>query len=132
MDFMRILPWELEGITSPCCLLIGQYSHHMTLCPPVAIVKRCYGIRLYTQKSTYSDEKQLRSLHEDGTLDAGVPLALPQSFVRLCNTIQTGGRTNGGQVQTLLNLVQVAENVQQESVLLQEVEQTRQTGQTER
>ena len=32
--------------TSPCCLLIGQYPHHMTLCPPVAIVKRCYGIRL--------------------------------------------------------------------------------------
>jgi len=27
---------------SPCCLLIGQYPHHMTLCPPVAIVKRCY------------------------------------------------------------------------------------------
>jgi len=32
-----LLPWELEGITSPCCLLIGQYPHHMTLCPPVAI-----------------------------------------------------------------------------------------------
>ena len=32
----RILPWELEGITSPCCLLIGQYPHYMTLCPPVA------------------------------------------------------------------------------------------------
>ena len=43
----NILPWELEGITSPCCLLIGQYPHHMTLCPPVAIVKRCFGIRLY-------------------------------------------------------------------------------------
>ena len=42
----RILPWELEGITSPCCLLIGQYPHHMTLCPPVAIVKRCFGIHL--------------------------------------------------------------------------------------
>ena len=42
----RILPWELEGITSPCCLLIGQYTHHMTPCPPVAIVKGCYGIRL--------------------------------------------------------------------------------------
>jgi len=41
-----ILPWELEGIKSPCCLLIGQYPHHMTLCPPVAIVKRCYGFRL--------------------------------------------------------------------------------------
>ena len=41
------LPWELEGITSPCCLLIGQYPHHMTLCPPVAIAKRCYGIHLY-------------------------------------------------------------------------------------
>jgi len=40
------MPWELEGITSP---LIGQYPHHMTflLCPPVAIVKRCYGIHLY-------------------------------------------------------------------------------------
>jgi len=43
----RILPWELEGITSPYCLLIGQHPHHMTLCPPVAIVKRCFGIRLY-------------------------------------------------------------------------------------
>ena len=42
-----ILPWELDGITSLCCLLIGQYPHHMTLCPPVAIVKRCYGICLY-------------------------------------------------------------------------------------
>ena len=42
----RILPWELEGITSPCCLLIGQYPQHKTLCPPVAIVKRCYGICL--------------------------------------------------------------------------------------
>ena len=44
----HFLPWELEGITSPCCLLIGQYLHHMTLCPPVAIVKRCYGIHLYS------------------------------------------------------------------------------------
>ena len=43
----KFLPWELEGITSPCFLLIGQYLHHMTLCPPVAIVKRCYGIHLY-------------------------------------------------------------------------------------
>jgi len=43
----HILPWELEGITSPCCLLIGQYPHHMTLCPPVALVKRCFGIRLH-------------------------------------------------------------------------------------
>ena len=42
-----ILTWELEGITSPCCLLISQYPHHMTICPPVAIVKRCYGIHLY-------------------------------------------------------------------------------------
>ena len=42
-----ILPWELEGITSSCRLLIGQYPHHMTLCPPVAIVKRCFGSRLY-------------------------------------------------------------------------------------
>ena len=31
----HFLPWELEGIMSPCCLLIGQYPHHMTLCPPV-------------------------------------------------------------------------------------------------
>ena len=45
MDFM--LPWELEGVTSPYCLLIGQYPHHMTLCPPVAIVKRYYGIHQY-------------------------------------------------------------------------------------
>jgi len=28
-------------------LLICQYPHHMTLRPPVAIVKRCYGINLY-------------------------------------------------------------------------------------
>ena len=40
----HFLPWELKGITSPCCLLIGQYPHHMTLCPPVAIVKRCSAI----------------------------------------------------------------------------------------
>jgi len=26
----HFLPWELKGITSPCSLLIGQYSHHMT------------------------------------------------------------------------------------------------------
>jgi len=30
---------QLEGITSPCSLLIGQYPHHMTLCPPVSMVK---------------------------------------------------------------------------------------------
>jgi len=48
----HILPWELEGITSPYCLLIGQYPHHMTLCPPVATVKRCYEIRLYV--ATYN------------------------------------------------------------------------------
>jgi len=47
MISLHFLPWELEGITSPCCLLIGQYSNRMTLCPPVAIVKRCYGIYLY-------------------------------------------------------------------------------------
>ena len=28
----HFLPWELEGIISSCCLLIGQYPHHMTLC----------------------------------------------------------------------------------------------------
>jgi len=39
----HFLLWELEGITSPCRLLIGQYLHHMTLCPPVAIV---YGVHL--------------------------------------------------------------------------------------
>ena len=39
-------PWELEGITSPCCLLIGQYPHHMTLYPSVAIVSRFKGIHL--------------------------------------------------------------------------------------
>jgi len=27
-------------------MLLGQYLHHMTLCPPVAVVKRCYGIHL--------------------------------------------------------------------------------------
>ena len=37
----HLLPWELEGITSPCCLLIGQYPHYMTLCPQVAIMKSC-------------------------------------------------------------------------------------------
>ena len=35
--------YHMEAITSPYCRLIGQYPHHMTLCPPVAIVKRCYG-----------------------------------------------------------------------------------------
>jgi len=35
------------GITSPCCLLIGQYSHHMTLLPSNFYGKKCYGIRLY-------------------------------------------------------------------------------------
>ena len=49
----NFLPWELEGITSPCCLLIGQYPHHMTLCPLVAIVKRCYGIHLLVKWSKY-------------------------------------------------------------------------------
>jgi len=34
---------------SICCLLIGQYPHHMTLCPPVAIVKRCYMESVYSQ-----------------------------------------------------------------------------------
>jgi len=46
----HFLPWELEGITSLCCLLIGQYPHHMTLCPPVTIVKRCYGIHYFLLK----------------------------------------------------------------------------------
>jgi len=32
MDFMALLPWEPEGITSPCSLLIGQYRYHMTSC----------------------------------------------------------------------------------------------------
>ena len=41
--------YHMEAITSPYCRLIGQYPHHMTLCPPVAIVKRCYGIRLLTE-----------------------------------------------------------------------------------
>ena len=50
----RILPWELEGITSPYCLLIGQYPHHMTLCPPVAIVKRCYEIHLYLGRDDHA------------------------------------------------------------------------------
>jgi len=43
----HFLPWELEGITSLCCLLIGQYPHHMTLCPSVPRVKWCYEIHLY-------------------------------------------------------------------------------------
>jgi len=47
MDIMALLTRELEGITSLCCLQIGQYLHHMTLCPPVAIVKRCYGLHPY-------------------------------------------------------------------------------------
>ena len=50
-----ILPWELEGITSPCCLLIRQFPHHMTLCPPVAIVKRCFGIHLYSPLESMAD-----------------------------------------------------------------------------
>ena len=36
----HFLSWELdwvEGITSPCCLLIGQYPHRVTLCPPVVM-----------------------------------------------------------------------------------------------
>ena len=45
----HFLPWELEGITSPCCLLIGEYQRHMTFCPPVSMVKNpmestCTGI----------------------------------------------------------------------------------------
>jgi len=28
-----IASFGLEGITSPCCLLIGKYPHHMTLLP---------------------------------------------------------------------------------------------------
>ena len=43
----HFLPWDLKGIMSPCCLLIGHYLHHMTLCTPVAIVKRRYGIHLF-------------------------------------------------------------------------------------
>ena len=59
------LPWELEGITSPCCLLIGQYPHHMTLCPPVTIVKRCYGTRLYVLPTCmWSRTSQQQSLQE--------------------------------------------------------------------
>ena len=42
--------WELEGITSSCCRLIGQYPHHMTLCPPA---KRCYGIHLYVHTNPF-------------------------------------------------------------------------------
>jgi len=38
-SFMALFPWELEGITSSCCLLVGQYPHHMTHCPPVSMVK---------------------------------------------------------------------------------------------
>jgi len=37
----------LEGITSPCCLLIGQYPHHMTHLPSSFYGERCYGIRLF-------------------------------------------------------------------------------------
>jgi len=45
MDFIALLPWEMEGITSPCSLLIGQYRYHMTLCP-------CYGIHLFSEVKT--------------------------------------------------------------------------------
>jgi len=38
---------QLEGITSPCCLLFGQYPHHMTLLPSSFYFERCYGI-VYT------------------------------------------------------------------------------------
>ena len=38
---------QLEGITSSCCLLIGQHPHHMTLLPSSFYGGKCYGIRLY-------------------------------------------------------------------------------------
>jgi len=38
---------QLEGITSPCSLLTGQYPHHMTLLPSSFYGERCYGIHLY-------------------------------------------------------------------------------------
>ena len=47
MDFMAHFTMRTGGHYITMLLMIGQYSHHMTLCPPVAIVKRCYGIRLY-------------------------------------------------------------------------------------
>jgi len=31
----------------------GQYPHQMTLCPPVAIVKRCFGIRLLLWRKSF-------------------------------------------------------------------------------
>jgi len=53
MDFTALFATELEGIMSPCYLLIGQYPHHVTLCPPVAIVKRRYGIHLYRRTAPW-------------------------------------------------------------------------------
>jgi len=40
----HFLQWELQGITSPCCPLIGQYPHHTTFCPLQFL---CYAIHLH-------------------------------------------------------------------------------------
>ena len=46
------LLWNLEGITLPCGLLIGQYAHYMIFCPLISMVKNAMesiyicGIRL--------------------------------------------------------------------------------------
>ena len=43
----HFLPWELEGITAPCCLLIDQYPHCKTLLPSSSYGEKCHGIHLY-------------------------------------------------------------------------------------
>jgi len=43
---------QLEGITSPYSLLIGQYPHDMTLLPSSFYGERCYGICRFNRKLT--------------------------------------------------------------------------------
>ena len=49
MGSIAFFTTQLEGITSPCSLLIGQYPHHMTLLPSSFYGERCYGTRLYCE-----------------------------------------------------------------------------------
>ena len=42
----HFLLWELEGYTLPCCLLIGQYVHHMIFLPSSFYGEKCYGVHL--------------------------------------------------------------------------------------
>jgi len=42
MDFMVLFTMHM-GTGGHYITMIGQYPQHMTLCPPVSIVKRCCG-----------------------------------------------------------------------------------------